>query len=377
VISRKVTQSMQAASWIRRMFEEGARLKERHGADQVFDFSLVSAAGTREPGAHRYMPNAGYPAVRDAVAAYLGQATGLPFEGRNVVMCVGAGGGLNVTLKALLDPGEEVVVLAPYFVEYRFYVDNHGGVPVVVQTDDAFQPDLAALEAALTPRTKAVFVNSPNNPTGVVYPRRVLDELGELLRVASARHGRRIYLVTDEPYRHIAYGVEVPWVFHSYQDTVLVTSHSKDLALPGERIGYVVPHPGLETLAQLVGALTFATRTLGFVNAPATQQRAVASLQGQTVDPALYRRKRDVLYPALVEAGYDVVEPHGAFYLFPRSPDPDDVAFARELQEERVLVVPGTGFDRPGHFRVSYCVEDDVIERALPAFRRVAERHRR
>lgn len=383
---------MKGSSWIRRMFEEGARLKAQHGEENVFDFSLgnpvveppdevrralVAAAAETSPGAHRYMPNAGYPAVREAVARHLAGVTGAPFEARHVVMCVGAGGGLNVVLKTLLDPGDEVILLAPYFVEYLFYVDNHGGVARVVETRADFQPDLEAIAAAIGPRTRAILVNSPNNPTGVVYPKESLDALGAVLRDASARIGHPIALVTDEPYRHIAYGVEVPWVFASYENTILVTSHSKDLALPGERIGYIAVSPSLPGVDEFVSGATFATRTLGFVNAPAIQQRAVASLQGVTVDPAVYRRKRDVLWGALTSMGYEVVQPGGAFYLFPRSLQPDDVAFVRELQAELILTVPGVGFGRPGHLRVSYCVEDRTIERALPGFARVASRYRK
>jgi aspartate aminotransferase len=383
---------MKGSSWIRRMFEEGTRLKAQHGEENVFDFSLgnpvieppdvvrralVAAAAETSPGAHRYMPNAGYPAVREAVARHLVSVTGAPFEARHVVMCVGAGGGLNVVLKTLLDPGDEVILLAPYFVEYLFYVDNHGGVARIVETDASFQLDLGAIAAAIGPRTRAILVNSPNNPTGVVYPKESLDALGALLRDASARVGHPIALVTDEPYRHIAYGVEVPWVFASYENTILVTSHSKDLALPGERIGYIAVSPSLPGVDEFVSGATFATRTLGFVNAPAIQQRAVAALQGVTVDPAVYRRKRDLLWGALTQMGYEVVQPGGAFYLFPRSLQPDDVAFVKELQAELILTVPGVGFGRPGHLRVSYCVEDRTIERALPGFARVASRYRK
>jgi aspartate aminotransferase len=391
VISKKLARSMQSSSWIRRMFEEGARLRAEHGADAVHDFSLgnpvvdpparvlealVRAADPRTPGAHRYMPNAGYPESRAAVAKHLRSRTGLPFDAKHVVMSVGAGGGLNVVMKTLLDPGDEVILLAPYFVEYDFYVDNHGGVPVHVETAADFQLDLAAIEAAITPRTKAVLLNSPNNPTGVVYPRRALDALGELLRDASRRNGRAIAIVTDEPYRQIAYGAEIPWVFASYDQVVLVTSHSKDLALPGERIGFIALDPRLEDVDAVVAGATFTTRTLGFVNAPAIQQRAVAELQGFSVDPALYRAKRDRLHGALTAAGYEVVLPEGAFYMFPRTPLADDVEFVKLLLEELILAVPGTGFGRPGHMRLSYCVEDATIERALPGFARAIARAR-
>jgi aspartate aminotransferase len=372
------------------MFEEGARLKATHGDANVFDFSLgnpviepppavraalVAAAQDATPGAHRYMPNAGYPQVRAAVAKRLADETGMPFEGRHVVMCVGAGGGLNVVLKTLLEPGDEVILLAPYFVEYMFYVDNHGGAPRVVETDAAFQLDLGAIEAAITGRTRAILLNSPNNPTGVTYPKSSLDALGALLRHSSKLIGRRIAMIADEPYRRISFDGPVPWAFASYEDAVLVTSHSKDLALPGERIGFIAASPLLEGVDEFVAGATFATRTLGFVNAPAIQQRAVASLQGATVDPEIYRKKRDRFHGALTKMGYEVVKPSGAFYLFPRALVDDDVAFVRELQEELVLTVPGVGFGRPGHFRVSYCVEDETIERALPGFERVAKRH--
>lgn len=391
MISKKVAHAMQSSSWIRRMFEEGARLRAQHGADAVQDFSLgnpvieppqrviealVRAADPRSPGAHRYMPNSGYPEVRASVAAHLRAKTGLPFEGRHIVMSVGAGGGLNVVLKTLLDPGDEVILLTPYFVEYDFYVDNHGGVPVHVDTGPRFQLDLAAIEAAITPRTKALLLNSPNNPTGVVYPKGSLDQLGDVLRAASRRNGRAIVIVTDEPYRHICYGAEVPWVSSSYDQVVLVTSHSKDLALPGERIGFIAVDPRLEDADAVVAGATFTTRTLGFVNAPAIQQRAVAELQGFSVDPGVYRTKRDRMHAALVEAGYEVVLPDGAFYLFPRTPIADDLAFVKILVDELILAVPGTGFGRPGHMRLSYCVEDATIERAVPGFARALRRAR-
>jgi len=390
-ISRKVAEAMKSSSWIRRMFEQGAKMKAEHGLENVYDFSLgnpvveppqqviealVAAAGTTEPGAHRYMQNAGYPHVRAAVAEHLCGRTGLTFAAGGIVMCVGAGGGLNVIMKTLLDPGDEVIVLTPFFVEYVFYVDNHGGKVVRVATDDSFLPDIAAIRAAITDRTKAVLVNSPNNPTGVTYPRATLDAVGALLSEESERRGTRIYLISDEPYRYIAYDVEVPWVYHSYPDTIVVTSHSKDLAMPGERIGFIAPAPGLAGLEELIAGLTFATRTLGFVNAPATQQRAVATLQGTTIDPEIYRQKRDLLLPALREMGLEIVEPTGAFYIFPQTPIPDDVAFVRELQEERILTVPGRGFGCPGYMRISYCVEDATIRNALPGFERVMSRHR-
>src|SRR5688572_21568190 len=385
-VSRRVTESMKGSSWIRRMFEEGARLKAEVGADRVFDFSLGNPVveppaevkrALREaledpaPGLHRYMPNAGIPQVRAAVAEFLGRDHGVAFTADRVLMCVGAGGGLNVVLKAILDPGDEVVVLAPYFPEYAFYVDNHGGRMVPVDTGPGFLPDPAAVERALTPRTAAVLVNSPNNPTGVVYGQEVLDALGGVLRRHGERTGRVVHLVSDEPYRRILFDGRVPAsVFRASPSAILVTSHSKDLALPGERIGVVAVGPDAPGAADLMAAFTFANRILGFVNAPALMQRAVARLQGLTVDPAVYQAKRDRLCAALSSMGYAFERPGGAFYLFPRAPGGDDVAFVRRLLDERVLVVPGSGFGTPGHFRISYCVTDREIDGSLEGFRR-------
>jgi len=385
-VSRRVAESMKGSSWIRRMFEEGARLKAEVGADRVFDFSLGNpvlepppevkqalreALDDPAPGLHRYMPNAGIPAVRAAVAEFLSRDHGVPFTADRVLMCVGAGGGLNVVLKAILDPGDEVVVLAPYFPEYGFYIDNHGGRMVPVPAGPGFLPDLAALEKALTPRTAAVLVNSPNNPTGVVYGQEVLDGLGALLRRHGERTGRTVHLVSDEPYRRILFdGLKPASVFRGGGAAILVTSHSKDLALPGERIGIVAVGPDCPDAAGLMGAFTFANRVLGFVNAPALMQRAVARLQGRTVDPGIYQAKRDRLCGPLAAMGYSFEKPGGAFYLFPRAPGGDDVAFVRRLLDERVLVVPGSGFGTPGHFRISYCVTDREIDGALEGFRR-------
>lgn len=389
MISRKVGEQMREGSWIRRMFEAGIALKREHGERNVFDLSLGNpvvdppAEVHREmlrliqsppPGMHRYMPNAGYAETRDAVAKSLAAETGLPFSGQDVLMTVGAGGALNVTLKALFDPGDELLLLAPYFVEYVYYADNHGGVAVVSQGDDRFMPDLADIERRITRRTRAVIVNSPNNPTGVVYPASVLRALGDLLARKEREFGTEIFIVSDEPYRRIIYSdVPYPHVFQFHHASLVATSHSKDLALPGERIGYIAVNPGYAGKRELVDALIHCNRTLGFVSAPALMQRIVQTLQGVTVDVAQYRKKRDVLYGGLRQLGFDVVEPGGAFYLFPKSPLPDDVAFADLMQRHRVLVVPGRGFGTPGHFRLSYCVEDWTLEGALNGFRAAAK----
>jgi aspartate aminotransferase len=384
--SRRIAELMKGSSWIRRMFEEGARLKAELGPENVFDFSLGNpvlepppevleafraALDDPAPGLHRYMPNAGYPAVRRAVAEFLSGDQGVPFTEDRVLMCVGAGGGLNVVFKGILDPGDEVVVLAPYFPEYAFYVDNHGGRMVPVPTGPGFRPDPAAIEKALTPSTAAVLVNSPNNPTGVVYGQEDYDALAAVLRRHAERTGRTVLLVSDEPYRRILFdGLRPASVFRSWKASILVTSHSKDLALPGERIGVVATGPECPDAAALAGAFTFANRVLGFVNAPALQQRAVARLQGRSVDPGIYRALRDRICGALGSMGYEFARPGGAFYLFPRAPGGDDVAFVRRLLDQRILVVPGSGFGTPGWFRISYCVTEREIEGALPGFER-------
>jgi aspartate aminotransferase len=383
-ISKKIETFIASASWIRRMFEEGTRLRAVHGEENVFDFSLgnptlepppafqtalVRAATAPAPGSHRYMPNPGYPDVRAKIAMHLASLHGKPFSASHVLMTTGAAGAANCTLKALLDPGDEVLVLAPFFPEYRFYIDNHGGRMVVVETDEDFDLDVGAVEAAITPRTRAVIVNSPNNPTGRIYEAERLALLGEVLGTAQRRHGRSIYLIGDEPYRKIVYGAEVPSLFAAHPNTVVCTSHSKDLGLPGERIGYASINPDCSDSGALFDAMAFTNRILGYVNAPALMQRVVADLQDESIDTSIYRHKRDLFLAGLRDAGYEVVEPEGAFYLFPKSPLPDDVAFVHVLARHLVLAVPGVGFSRGGYFRLAYCVDDQTIERALPRFR--------
>ncbi|MBI4298683.1 MAG: pyridoxal phosphate-dependent aminotransferase [Chloroflexi bacterium] len=387
-ISTKVRQFMAEGSWIRRMFEQGISLKQQYGEEKVFDLSLGNPimepppefrrelkrlAESPLPGMHRYMPNAGYSETRQAVAEQLRKETGLGYSANEVIMTVGAGGALNVVLKTLLDPGDEVIVFAPYFVEYVYYADNHGGVCKVIPTDGAFNPDLKALEAAINPRTRVVLVNSPNNPTGVVYKADLLRGLGEVLRQKEMELDREIFLVSDEPYRKIIYdGLDYPHVASHHVRSIIATSHSKDLALPGERIGYIAVHPSYPGRREMVDGLTFCNRTLGFVNAPALMQHIVGRLQGVTIDVGAYQKKRDHLYRHLTKMGYSMVKPQGAFYMFPETPTEDDVAFVTALQKRNVLVVPGRGFGSPGHFRISYCVDDRTIEGSLEGFREVA-----
>ncbi|NLU47111.1 MAG: pyridoxal phosphate-dependent aminotransferase [Syntrophomonadaceae bacterium] len=388
-ISRAMKEQMGGSSLIRKMFEEGERLKKIYGEDKVYDFSLGNpdleppqafSEAFRElalnpiRGMHRYMSNAGYMETRSAVAEVLAEKSGKPVTGEHVIMTVGASGALNCALKAILDPGDEVIILAPFFVEYKFYIANHGGVDRIVDTQEDFQIDIAAIEQAINPRTRAVIINTPNNPTGVIYTASSLEALNTVLEEASKNYGRPIYVISDEPYAKIAYdGVEVPPVFKHIRYSILVTSHSKDLALPGERIGYLAANPDIPEVDLLMGALTLANRVLGYVNAPALMQRIVAKLQRESVDIAAYQDKRDLLYNSLTEMGYKMVKPQGAFYLFPQSPTPDEMEFVQMAQKKNLLVVPGIAFGKPGYFRISYCVDRKVIENALPVFQELAE----
>ncbi|WP_136798271.1 pyridoxal phosphate-dependent aminotransferase [Desulfosediminicola ganghwensis] len=385
-ISLKMKGFAEKSSWIRKMFEEGARLKAEFGAENVFDFSLGNPdapppaefydviqrrAADTSPGVHSYMPNNGYPFVREAIAAKMSKEQQVTIDPADMLMTCGAAGGLNVVIKALLNPGEEVIILAPFFVEYHFYVDNHGGVTKIVETDEEFNLDLKAIEEAITEKTKAIIINSPNNPTGQVYSQEALKELGLLLDQAGKKFGTTIYMLSDEPYRKIIFdGFSVPSIFAAYRNSIIVSSYSKDLSLPGERIGYLAVHPEAEEKALLVGALNLANRILGFVNAPALMQRVVAELQEASVDNSIYSRRRDLFCKILDDAGFEYLPPKGAFYIFPKTPIEDDAKFCAILQEEKILAVPGRGFGKPGFMRLAFCVPDEVIANSAEAFKR-------
>ena len=389
-VSEKVHRLMQQGSGIRRMFEAGIALKQQYGEDKVFDLSLGNPVMEPPPqfreelkrlvdkpitGMHRYMPNAGYPETREAVAAGLKAQTGIPFTMGEVIMTCGAAAALNVVLKAIVDPGDEVIFFAPYFVEYGFYCENHNAIPVVATTDDEFQPDLEALEGLITARTKAVLINSPNNPSGAVYSKERIEAIGTLLRRKSAQLSTEIFLISDEPYRQLIFdGLTYPHVFPHYEASISVYSHAKDLALPGERIGHIAVNPAYEGKVELVNGLILCNRILGFVNAPALMQHAIRVLQGVSVDVTEYQRKRDYLYGRLTEMGYNTFKPQGAFYMFPRSPVEDDEAFVQELQRWNVLTVPGRTFGSPGFFRISYCLEDRVLEGSMVGFAEAAKK---
>lgn len=389
-ISQRVQESMKSSSWIRKMFETGQILKQRYGDDKIFDFSLGSpvleppetfANALRElathpkHGMHRYMPNNGFLSTRQAVAKMLSRAEQVEMSPENIIMTVGAAGAINVVLSAILELYDETIILAPYFVEYFFYVQNHGGTPRVVETTEDYDLDLAAIERAINSRTKAIIINTPNNPTGRIYTHERIIELAGLLARAEKKYGTTIYLIVDTPYAKITYeNYKNPPLLLDHPNTLLAHSFSKDLGLAGERIGYLAISPRAPHCQALQSACTFTMRTLGFVNAPSLIQLAIEQSLDASVDLDQYRRLRDKLCTGLEQMGYQFFRPQGAFYLFLKSPIPDDIQFMHELKEENVLVVPGAGFGRPGYVRLSFCVEEIMIDRALPYFEKVMRR---
>jgi len=391
-ISENVKKLMGGSSWVRKMFETAAQLKLKYGEENIFDFTLGNPieeppqgfkAALKEfalkpiPGMHRYMPNSGYPETRRFLAQQISEETGISFTENHIVMTVGAAGGMNVTLKAILDRGDEVIVPSPYFVEFGFYIDNHGGVMRLVDTNEDFSLDLEGIEKAITERTKVVLINSPNNPTGVIYSAESLQELADLLRAKSKERRIPIYILADEAYRTIIYdNISFPKIFEIYEPSISVVSYSKSLGVPGERIGYAAVNPLYAGAEELIGAMIFLNRTLGYINAPALMQRLLPHAGTNHVGPREYQRKRDILYGTLTEYGYSMVKPQGSFYMFPRTPIEDDLAFVSDLQENfHILTVPGRGFGKEGYFRIAYCVEMEVIERSLPVFERAAKKY--
>jgi aspartate aminotransferase len=419
-VADAVKASLERSSWIRRMFEEGRRLKERFGSDKVFDFSLgnpdleppvafvdalKAAASTVEAGTHAYMPNAGYPFARDQIAAKVSAehamtgkspagtnpagtspaGSALALTGDDVILTVGAAGAINVVFKTILNPGDEVLVVAPYFAEYSFYIDNHRGNMVPVQSAPDFSLDPAAVAAALGPRSAAIIINTPNNPSGRVYPRADIEALAAVLEAHGKATGRFPYLIIDEPYRDIVYDrLTAPPVMDAYPESIVVSSFSKTLSVPGERIGYIAVNPAIAERRLLLDGMIMANRILGFVNAPALMQRAVAASWQAKADISRYERRRNSLAAILDAAGIRYARPEGAFYLFcevPQGHSPaagsggqtPDVAFAMHLKEFNILAVPGVGFGKPGWFRLSYCVPEKTIEDSGAAWQKAVE----
>jgi aspartate aminotransferase len=383
-IAKNIQASITGSSFIRKMFEEGMKLKKELGAENVYDFSIGNPdlpppdlfytvlgrfAAEKAPGSSAYMPNAGFPAVRSKIAVKAGKDQGVTLNETHILMTVGAAGGLNVLFKTLLNPEDEVIVPTPYFVEYNAYVSNHGGKLITVPSQPDFSLDLGQIKKQINEKTAAVLINSPHNPTGTVYSVEQIKKLGELLAQESSRIKRTIYLIADEPYREIVYDdVVVPGVLSYYDNSFVVTSFSKSLSLPGERIGYIAISPSICDLETTVSGLTLCNRILGFVNAPAILQRAVAELTEAKVNVDIYRKRRDILAEALLKAGFSFTLPAGAFYFFVKSPLTNDVDFVQYLKKYNILSVPGSGFGGPGYFRLCYAVEDAVIQRATPIF---------
>ena len=390
MISEKMKGYVANSSVIRAMFEEGKKMAAIYGADHVYDFSLGNP-NVPAPGAvkdaiidivtnedpvlvHGYMSNSGFEDVRTKIAEHLNAQYGTSYTFNNLVMIVGAAGGMNVFFKTLLNPGDEVVTFSPYFGEYRAYVSNFDGKLVEVQTDPVtFEPDPKALAAAVTPKTKAVILNSPNNPTGVVYSEECIREIARLLEDKQKEYGTTIFIFSDEPYREIVYGeYKVPWIPNYYRNTVVGYSYSKSLSLPGERIGYLVLPSEIDDADDMISAANVANRILGFVNAPSLQQRVVAKCLNEKTDVDFYAKNRQMLMDGLREAGYTFVEPQGAFYLWLKSPEEDEKAFVAKCKEKQILIVPGSSFGCAGWTRVAYCVSHETVRNSLPGFREVA-----
>lgn len=390
MISEKMKPFVQNNSAIRMMFEEGNRLRAKYGADKVFDFSLgnpsvpapdcvrqaiIDLVNEEEPTViHGYMSNAGFEDVRQTIAESLNRRFGTAFSAKNLIMTVGAASGLNVALKTILNPGEEVIVFAPYFLEYGAYVKNYDGVLVEISPDTAtFQPNLAELEEKIHPNTRAVIVNTPHNPTGVVYSEETIQKLAAILEKKQQEYGSVIYLISDEPYRELAYdGVEVPYLTKYYKNTIVGYSYSKSLSLPGERIGYLVIPDELDGSDTVITAAAIANRILGSVNAPSLMQKVIKKCVDAEVDVAAYDRNRIALYEGLRECGFECIKPQGAFYLFVKSPVADEKQFCEAGKKYNILMVPGSSFACPGYVRLAYCVSYDTIMNSLPEFKKLA-----
>lgn len=393
MIAEKMRPLVENNSAIRAMFEEGKRLAAIYGPENVYDFSLGNpnvpapeavnraitdiVAEEASTKVHGYMSNAGFEDVRDTVAQSLNRRFGTQFHLENILMTVGAASGMNVILKTVLDPGDEVIVFAHYFMEYGAYVRNYDGVLVTVSPDtSSFQPNISELKEKITKRTKAVIINTPNNPTGVVYSSETLEQIAAVMKAKEEEYRTSIVLISDEPYRELAYdGVEVPYVTPFYHNTVVCYSYSKSLSLPGERIGYLVIPDELEDSKAVIAAATIANRVLGCVNAPSLMQRVIMRCIDEKVNVEAYDRNRNLLYNGLTGFGFECIRPEGAFYLFVKSPEADDRAFSDVCKKHRLLVVPGTSFACPGYVRISYCVSYEQIERSLPAFEAVAGKY--
>ncbi len=392
LISRQLAEYMQSGSWIRKMFEAGIAMKKEFGEDAVCDFSLGNpdlppppalkqamkdlAEEADSPFFLGYMPNFGYPDARVALAEQVSKEQGVTVAGEDLVITCGAAGALNAFFRAVLEPGDEVITPAPFFVEYGFYCENHGGTLKPVPSKPlTFELDIEAIDAAITDKTRVLMLNSPNNPSGAVYSREELDKLAAILEKHNQGRTRPIFILADEPYRFLAFdGVEVPSLLDVYPYSVVCSSFSKNLSMAGERIGYACVNPAMPGKAELLGALIMTNRILGFVNAPALAQKLMMRCLGSQVDISIYDRRRAVMAEVLNNGGYNYTMPKGTFYFFPEAPNGDDVEFCSLLQEEKILAVPGRGFGYPGYFRLTFCIGEDVITRSSDGFKRAMEK---
>jgi len=392
MLSQEIINNLSHSSWIRAMFEEGEKLRKIHGKDNVFDFTLgnpdpeppkeVKEALKKivlenRPGMHGYMSNAGYQDVRQKIADKISSETGLAFSTDHIMMTCGAAGGLNVALKSILNPGEEVLILAPFFAEYIFYVSNHGGKTVIIPpSKESFDPDLDVLKNSITEKTKAIIINSPNNPSGHIYSEETLNKIFDILESKEKQFNSTIFVLSDEPYVKLVYDdTDVPNILKLYKNSFVINSFSKSLSLPGERIGYIAVNPQMQDVELVISCLAFCNRTLGFVNAPALFQKVIGAALDSAVDVNIYKERRDTLYNKLVSLGFSCIKPKGAFYLFPKSPIEDDVAFIKSAVKYNLLLVPGKGFGTPGYFRISYCVSLDTIKNSFSAFEALAKEY--
>jgi aspartate aminotransferase len=390
MIAERMKELIRGSSVIRAMFEEGKKMAALHGMENVYDFSLgnpsveppravkkaiLEILDEEDPNfIHGYMNNSGYEGVRETLAKEINEKQGTQFRGEDLLMTTGAAGALNVVLKTLLDPGDEVLAFAPYFGEYGNYVANYDGKLVVVPADtERFQLKLEEAEKRLTAKTKAVIINSPNNPSGAVYSEKTIRQLAALLEEKQKAFGHEIYLISDEPYREVTYdGTTVPYVTRFYDNTFVAYSFSKALSLPGERIGYLAVSPMMAEKEKTIAGLNVANRILGFVNAPSLFQLVIARCADAAVDVSIYKRNRDMLYKNLTALGFSCLEPKGAFYMFPEALEKDDKAFCEKAKEFNLLLVPGSAFACPGFFRLAYCVDEDKVKRSLTAFEKLA-----
>ena len=391
MISEKMKTLIENSSIIRAMFEEGKKLSAIYGEENVFDYSLgnpnveppeeikkaIIDIINEEPQnlVHGYMNNSGYEDVRSEIAEFINKKNNTNLTKDNIIMTCGAAGGLNVILKTLLNPEDEVIVIAPFFGEYANYVSNFNGKLVVVQSNkETFQPNVEELEKSITEKTKAIIINTPNNPTGVIYSDESLKKMAKVIKKKEAEYGTSIYLISDEPYKELVYdGVEVPYLLNYHKNSFIGYSYSKSLSLPGERIGYIVVNSEMDDFDCVIQALNVANRILGFVNAPSLFQRVIARTLGAEVDVNIYKKNRDLLYNHLINLGFECVKPEGAFYLFPKALIDDDKEFAKAAKKYNLLIVPGSSFGCPGYFRLSYCISYDKIEKSLDAFTKLAE----